>query len=728
VAGERILVVDDSAEFLNLMSQDLLPQHGFETLVATNGEQALHAIAEQQPDLVLLDVQMPDISGMDVLREMQRRQLVVPVILMTAYGSESLAIEAFRLGAKDYLVKPFDIGSAVAAIDRQLVQARLEREKERLTRELQRAQSDLQQRVKELTVLFGISKSVTSLLDLDKVLERVVEAAVFIAKAEEGALWLLEPETGELLLRSEKGLDQQRAQLRSLEAQDSLVGQVFRASQPIRLASDSSQDGIRIKADYLARALLSVPLIGKGQPIGVLSVANRTHNRPFTANNEKTLQTLADYATIAIQNARAYQATDQALAQRLEELTHLYQIARMVTSTLEQEQVFDLVAARIREMFRVEAGSLLLLDEEAQELEFVTSWLGDQEPLRGIGLELGQGIAGQVALTQEPALVNDAYSDEKFYSEIDQHTGFVTRSILCVPLMVQDRCIGVIELLNKLDGPFVPEDAERLKDVASPVAIALENAQLYCQAQELHEAKSRFVATMAHQLRSPLTAIKGYSEMLLSGATGQLPDASTDSVRQIQAHANNLVTLMEDLLDIARLETGEAQLQFESTSLKEIVTQLASSLEQRLKDKNLKLSVKVPARLPPIYADRERIGQILSSLLTNAYLYTLPKGRITVEARPLGRRRRRRNDTTWIAISVSDTGIGITTEDQPKVFERFFRAEHPLVQHHPGRGLSLSIAKSLVELHGGRISVESEPGKGSTFQLTLPTAQNDGGS
>lgn len=719
---ERILVVDDSTELRTFIAEDLLPQYGYETLPAANGAEALRLMTEQRIGLVMLDIQMPDMSGMDVLREMKQRQLTIPVILMTAHGSESIAVEAFRMGASDYLVKPFGMNVVATAIERQLAQVRLQREKDQLARELEQARNDLEQRVKELTVLHGVSKSVTSLLDLDQVLERVVEAAVFVAKAEEGALWLLEQESGELVLRAEKGLDQQRAELRRLRSQDSLVGEVFHALRPIRMTSGVGESGMKIKTDYLARALLSVPLVAKGLPIGVLSVANRAHNRAFTANNEILLQALADYATIAIDNAQAYQATDQALNQRLEELTNLYHIARTVTSSLEEEVVFDLITTRINEMFHVEAGSVLLVDKEAQELRFVTTCMADHEPLHGFALKLGQGIAGQVAVTHQPVLVNDAYNNKQFFSQVDAETGFVTRSILCVPLMVHDRCIGVMELLNKVEGPFTPDDIERLSNVASPVAIALENSRLYREAQELYEEKSRFVATVTRQLCSPLTTIKGYSEMLLSGATGELPGLAADSVESIEAQANQLISLMEDLLDISRLETGETQLLLEPVSLKDITSQLASSFEQRLDKKGLRLSTKVPSRLPKIRVDKERVGQILGSLLENAYLYTLAKGHISIKAEIQDSHWLQRGNSEWIIISVSDTGIGIAPEDQPRIFDRFFRAQHPLVQHHPGRGLSLHVAKSLVELHGGRIWVESESGRGSTFRLTLPIA------
>jgi signal transduction histidine kinase len=208
------------------------------------------------------------------------------------------------------------------------------------------------------------------------------------------------------------------------------------------------------------------------------------------------------------------------------------------------------------------------------------------------------------------------------------------------------------------------------------------------------------------------------------------------SVEKIEASTNHLITLMEDLLDIASLETGETQLQLRAVSMRAIVTQISSSFERRLKEKNLRLGAKVSTRLPEVLVDQERIYQVLSSLLMNAYLYTLPKGRITIKAQTqqtnhpetpeaaslMATLRRRRDEPEWVAVSIEDTGIGIMPEDQPMIFERFFRAEHPLVQYHSGRGLSLSIAKSLIELHGGQIWVESESGKGSTFTFTVPVA------
>ncbi len=690
--AECILVVDDSDSLRHLLTAEVLPHYGYETLAAADGREGLRLIAEEQPDLVLLDLQLPDISGIEILKEMKRQGQDVPVILITAHGSESIAAQAFRLGVRDYLIKPFNMKMGHTTIQRVLDQARLQREKERLSRELEEARRDLEQRLRELTVLVGISKSVTSQLDVDQVLDRVVEGAVFITKAEEGGLWLLEAATDRLWLKAERGLDEERATLESFNPEESLVGQVLRASEPIRAVGESDLAGVEVSEDYAVAALLSVPLQNKGRSIGVLTVANREERRPFTGNNVATLQALADYASIAIENAQTYQAADEALAQRVAEVTHLYDITRTVTSTLDQEQIFDLVTARIREMFRVEAGSLLMLDEDTQELEFVASQLGERDPPRGLRIEVDKGIAGHVALTQQPMIVNDAYNLSEFYREVDQLTGFITRSILCVPLMVQDRCIGVLELLNKHNGAFTQEDLEKLRNVAGSVAIALENARLFREAQNLNEDKSRFMAALAQELRSPLTAIKGYSIMALSEAEQPHGGAST-SIDRIEESTEHLINLMEDLLDITRLETGETQLDLQPVSISQIVAQISSAFEQRLTERSLRLTTKVNGRLPSVYGDQERISQVLKSLVTNAYQYTLPKGRLAIGAQRHEPRPGLKVDGEWIVVSVSDTGIGIAPEDQPRVYERFFRANHPVVRHHQGRGLSLYICQ-----------------------------------
>ena len=551
-APERILVVDDSRELRIFLSKDMLPQLGYKTLSAANGEQGLRLIVEKQPDLVMLDLQLPDRSGLDVLQEMRERQIQVPVILMTAHGSESVAVEAFRQGINDYLPKPFDIGVAHKMIERLLEQTRLQREKERLRQELEHARRDLEQRVRELTVLFGVSKSVTSLLELDKLLTRVVEAAVFITKAEEGALWLLEGEGGDLVLRAEKNLGTNRARLLHLHSPDSMVSQVFQELQPVRVVSHAGESGMKIKTDYLARALLSVPLVDKGQSIGVLSVANRTQSSAFSANHETLLQFLADYAAIAITNARLY-AEIRAFSQELE--------------------------AKVRE-----------------------------------------------------------------------------------------------------------------------------------RTQELRE----FVSVVYHELNTPITAINGYTAMLLDGKAGALDEQQAHFLSIAQNNTQRLMRLVADLSDVSKIEDGRLSIRREIVDLRQAVDEMVRSLANLVVEKDLELDINLAPDALRVQGDPQRVAQILSNLVGNACRYTPRGGQVSIASR--------RTDD-FVETTVSDTGIGIREDELERIFERFYRSDDSRVRDQSGTGLGLAISRSLVELHGGRLWVKSQIGEGSTFGFTLPQAE-----
>ena len=283
-----------------MLAEYVLPELGYSSAIANTGRQGLNRLRQKLPDLILLDLQLPDISGLDLLRLIAQEGYDVPVILMTAHGSEGIAVEAFRLGARNYLIKPFSETEAQAVIDQALRERRLKREKEQLTRHLQ-------QRVKELTVLYSIGQSVSSLLDLEELLVRIVEAAVYITRAEEGFLLLKDPNADELYLRAARNLGEQRAQRMRMPIEDTLAGQVVRTGKPIRLDKASAGAALKVKTGFLVRAILQVPLTVGNTVIGVLAVDNQQAERTFSENDQYLLSALADYAAIAIDNARLYQ-------------------------------------------------------------------------------------------------------------------------------------------------------------------------------------------------------------------------------------------------------------------------------------------------------------------------------------------------------------------------------------------------------------------------------------
>jgi len=324
MANECVLVVDDSHQNVEFLKDYVLKPNGYQVLVARDGEAGLKLALNQHPDLILLDNNMPKMSGMEVLEALNEHQANIPVIMMTFHGSETLAVQSFRLGVKDYVLKPFQISEMLQSIERALAEARLRHERDELTGRLVKSNQQLEQRLKELNTLFGIGKSVTSLLDQDKLLSRLVEAAVYLINAEEGSLLLVDDKTNELYMVAARGIDERMARSFRLRVEDSLAGEVITSGQPLVL---SGADLTKIKTSYLVRSVMYVPLRIKGRVSGVLSVDNRQQQRDFTNHDLRLLSALADYAAISVENAKLF---NQAESERAKLATVLSEIAEPV--------------------------------------------------------------------------------------------------------------------------------------------------------------------------------------------------------------------------------------------------------------------------------------------------------------------------------------------------------------------------------------------------------------
>jgi signal transduction histidine kinase/CheY-like chemotaxis protein len=307
MAGEKVLVIDGKKDAVQLITESILRPHGYSYLVAHNGEEGFRLALEKEPDLIITDLRTPQMSGLEILEALQAKGRRIPVILMALYGSEETAVQAFRLGAKDYVTKPFKVQDMLEAIDRALAEKQL-RKKNQPGKGMIDVDQQLKRRVKELNILYSVGKSVTSLLDLEKVLNRIVEAAVFVTGAEEGSLMLVDKDTGELYLRASLGLGEKFARGFRLKVEHSIAGQVVKTGQPI-LQSTQEEETLKVKTGYLVKSLVNVPLKAKDEVIGVLAVNNKVFSRPFTENDVHLLSALADYATIAIVNAQLYEET-----------------------------------------------------------------------------------------------------------------------------------------------------------------------------------------------------------------------------------------------------------------------------------------------------------------------------------------------------------------------------------------------------------------------------------
>lgn len=342
MAGEVILVVDDGKENREFIVDVVLKPNGYNAIVAKDGVECLKLIAQHNPDLILLDYQMPNMNGVEVLQAMSQRNINIPVIMMTFYGSEEVAIEVYRLGVRDYVRKPYTPEEMLLAIERSLEDVRLRREKDALTERLIQSNRDLQFRLQELNVLYSIGKSVTGITDLDLLLPRIVDAAIKVTDAEEGFLHLIKDK--KLFCYASKPHNQPRAVPMHVEVQDRMAEQVIKSAQPIIVAPDENS---RAKNSTSAAC---APLIIRGQVIGVLGVRNATpESRIFGRHDSALLSALTDYAAIAIENSRNYEALHNAKELEKDKIRSMFQRfvpPQVVDQILEQPERLQLGGIR----------------------------------------------------------------------------------------------------------------------------------------------------------------------------------------------------------------------------------------------------------------------------------------------------------------------------------------------------------------------------------------------
>ncbi|MBI3989677.1 MAG: response regulator [candidate division NC10 bacterium] len=402
------------------------------------------------------------------------------------------------------------------------------------------------------------------------------------------------------------------------------------------------------------------------------------------------------------------------LSQKINELLVLQQVGETISSTLDLTQILNSILAATKNVTNSEACSLLLLDQEAGQLTFEVA-LGEKwELLKGFQLEKGQGIAGWVAIHERPLIVNEARADPRFFKEVDRITSFVTERILAVPLSLRGKTIGVLEALNKQSGPYLEEDLNLLRAIASQASVAIENARLYQRVvQQLEDLKAlevmkdHLLQFIVHDLKNPLTGVALYLEML-KRAKAKPEGVALDDARR---GCRTLMNMIGDLLDISKLEEGRLLLRKGLVDLEQIVRENVAEFSIVADDEEKQLMVECQGPLPSLAVDRDLLYRVVGNLLSNAIRYSFSGGEIRVRIhRPSG---------DLLQVDVMDQGEGIPEEEQEKIFGKFWQAGSGSARRG-GLGLGLTFCKMAVEAHGGRIWVESQPGRGSTFSFTLP--------
>jgi signal transduction histidine kinase len=435
------------------------------------------------------------------------------------------------------------------------------------------------------------------------------------------------------------------------------------------------------------------------------------------------LQTFADQAVIAIANVRLFKELDartRDLSRSVAELRALSEVGQAISSTLDLQAVLSTIVARATELSGTDAGVVYEYDEQREvflpratehlEAEVVGTMLAT--PVRK-----GEGATGRLAEVHEPIQLADILEApaESRVRSVLVRAGY--RALLAVPLVREDRLIGGLTVIRKATGAFAPEVIELLRTFATQSALAIQNARLFLEiadkSQQLEAAsrhKSEFLANMSHELRTPLNAIIGFSEVLMQRMFGELNTKQEEYLKDIYESGRHLLSLINDILDLSKIEAGRMELELTEFDLPTAVESALTLVRERATRRGIALQKTLDGRVGRVQADERKVRQVVLNLLSNAIKFTPEGGRIEIRAVPLD---------GSVEVSVADTGVGIAPEDQEAVFEEFRQVGSSAAKQE-GTGLGLTLSRKFVELHGGTIRVTSAVGAGSTFTFTLP--------
>jgi signal transduction histidine kinase len=458
------------------------------------------------------------------------------------------------------------------------------------------------------------------------------------------------------------------------------------------------------------QSLVVAPLLREGESIGVL-VAPRFALRPFTDQQVALIESFANQAVIAIENARLFQE----LQDRVGELQALGEVGQAVSSSLDLQEVLTTIVANATRLAGADCGIIYEYDDiegvfGVRAADGMTAAMVDA--LQAAKIRLGESVVGRAGAARTPYQVMDVITSNLLDPAIREQTvAEGLNSVLAVPLLREDRILGGLVMSRRTPGAFAPEVVSLLQTFATQSALAFDNARLYRALAEASQHKSAFLANMSHELRTPLNAIIGYSEMLQEEAEDLGEETLIPDLQKVNAAGKHLLGLINDILDLSKIEAGRMDLYLETFEVSQLVRDVAAIVQPLVEKNGNTLVVECPEGVGSMQADLTKIRQTLFNLLSNAAKFT-DHGAIslTVEREP----------DDWLTFAVADTGIGMTDEQLGRLFEAFSQAEASTRSKYGGTGLGLAISKHFCRLMGGDLTVESEYGQGSTFRVRLP--------
>ena len=543
-----------------------------------------------------------------------------------------------------------------------------------------------------LAALFKVCRALGSSLHLNEVLRETMDSVIQLTGAERGFLMLVNQETGILSFQAARNFQQENLNKSEMEVSHSVIRDVIRSGEGI-LTTNAQFDNRFSKQEsitrFALRSILCLPLRTHGEAIGVIYIDNKIKSGAFNKDDQELLEVFAVQAAIAIENARLYTQVDTELAKRVSELETLRHIDKELNTGLDFRRVLELTLEWALRSTGSEDGCIGLMNKAGS-----------------LSILAGE-CAGEFMDASDPRLAPAVRKGQAVTFQQDGNF-----NVLIVPARRESRTIALIGVRRR-EKAYSKEAESFLFRIAERAALAIENTSLFEAARAADDAKSQFISIVTHELKIPMTSIRGYADLIKQGTAGPVTDQQMKFLDTIRSNVDRMANLVSDISDISRIDTGRLNIDISAIPIADYIHEITAGFQPQFDAKKQSVEFFIEDGLPMVQADRNRLAQILTNLLSNANKYTPEGGSITITASL---------SNNFIRTEIRDTGIGLNDDDQARLFTQFFRSDDPAVRNEIGWGLGLHVTRQLVKLMGGEIGAQSEPGNGSTFWFTLPAS------